>query len=116
MVETVRRILQKARDGLFVLLFEWPFQSAGKRYMPGVPKEGDGVLTNKFPERLRELRGRVSQTTLSQLCGLGNDDAIRRYERGDARPGMDSLAAIADYFVVSMDYLCGRTDKKEINR
>lgn len=29
---------------------------------------------------------------------------------------MDSLEAIADYFVVSIDYLCGRTDKKEINR
>lgn len=52
---------------------------------------------NKFSERLKKLRGRVSQTTLSQLCGLKNDDAIRRYERGDAKPGMDSLEAIADY-------------------
>lgn len=71
---------------------------------------------NKFSERLKKLRGKVSQTTLSQLCGLKNDDAIRRYERGDAKPGMDSLVAIADCFDVSMDYLCGRTDKKEINR
>lgn len=74
------------------------------------------MVENKFPERLKELRGQVSQTTLSQLCGLKNDDAIRRYERGDAKPGMDSLKAIADYFGVSIDYLYGRTDKKEINR
>lgn len=74
------------------------------------------MVENKFPERLKDLRGRTSQTALSQLCGLKNDDAIRRYERGDTKPGMDSLEAIADYFAVSMDYLCGRTDKKEINR
>lgn len=74
------------------------------------------MAENKFPERLRGLRGRTSQTALSQLCGLKNNDAIRRYERGDAKPGMDSLEAIADYFEVSIDYLYGRTDKKEINR
>lgn len=74
------------------------------------------MAENVFPERLRGLRGRTSQTALSQLCGLKNNDAIRRYERGDAKPGMDSLEAIADYFAVSIDYLCGRTDRKEINR
>lgn len=73
-------------------------------------------MENKFPERLKKLRGRASQTTLSQLCGLKSDDAIRRYERGDAKPGMDSLEAIADYFEVSIDYLCGRTDNKKVNR
>lgn len=74
------------------------------------------MVENKFPERLKKLRGRVSQTTLSRLCGLKNDDAIRRYEIGNAKPRMDSLVAIAECFDVSMDYLCGRTDKKEINR
>lgn len=74
------------------------------------------MAENVFPERLKKLRGRVSRTTLSQLCGFKNEDAIRRYEKGDSKPGMDSLAAIADHFEVSIDYLYGRTDKKEINR
>lgn len=76
------------------------------------------MVENKFPERLRRLREkrRVSQYVFSQLCGLKSDDAIRRYENGDAKPGQDSLVAIAECFDVSIDYLCGRTDKKEINR
>lgn len=47
---------------------------------------------------------------VSELCGL-SPDAIRRYERGEAKPTVDSLIAIADYFGVSLDYLCGRVDQ-----
>lgn len=82
--------------------------------MPG-GKRGDSVAEERipsvFPERLRRLREREgkSRIVISQLCGLP-DSAIRRYERGEIKPNVDSLIAIADYFGVSVDYLLGRTN------
>jgi transcriptional regulator with XRE-family HTH domain len=61
-----------------------------------------------FPERLRMLRESArpvrSMKVTSELCGL-HPDAIRRYERGEAKPDAEALEMIADYFGVSMDYL-----------
>jgi len=64
---------------------------------------------SEFPKRLQQLREREgkSRLVLSQLCGLP-DTAIRRYERGEIKPNIDSLVAIADHFRVSVDYLIGR--------
>lgn len=64
-----------------------------------------------FPDRLRKLREREgkSRIVLSQLCGLP-DGAVRKYERREAKPNIDSLVAIADHFNVSTDYLLGRTN------
>ena len=64
-----------------------------------------------FRERLKSLREkkRISRIVLSELCGL-HPDAIRRYERGENKPDMESLIAIADFFEVSVDYLIGRVD------
>lgn len=64
-----------------------------------------------FPSRLRRLRkqeGR-SQRVLSELCGLSSD-AVRRYERGEAKPSMDAMIALANHFGVTLDYLIGLTD------
>lgn len=63
----------------------------------------------EFRERLQYLRERrrISRKVLSELCGL-HSDAIRRYERGEAKPDMESLVAIAEFFEVSIDYLVGR--------
>ena len=68
---------------------------------------------DEFPRRLKKLREekRINRYILSQRCGL-HSDAIRRYERGEQKPDVDALILIADYFEVSMDYLCGRTDNK----
>lgn len=65
----------------------------------------------EFPARLRRLREekRIKRYILSQRCGL-HSDAVRRYERGEAEPDLQSLIAIADFFEVSLDYLCGRAD------
>lgn len=72
-------------------------------------KEEDGKTI--FAKRLEELRTRQrrSRIVVSELCGLP-PDAIRRYERGEALPNVESLIAIADYFCVSVDYLVGRTN------
>ncbi|MDE6591055.1 MAG: helix-turn-helix domain-containing protein [Oscillospiraceae bacterium] len=66
-------------------------------------------MGKEFPERLRQLRKRqnISQSTLSQLCGLGKN-AIARYERGERIPTLPALLAIADYFMISLDELTGR--------
>lgn len=70
-------------------------------------------MTEDFPQRLQRLRERQhrSRRVVSELCGL-HPDAIRRYERREAKPGMKDLIAIADYFEVSLDYLVGRSDYK----
>ena len=66
----------------------------------------------EFRQRLQHLREkkRISRKVLSELCGL-NSDAVRRYERGEVEPTLNSLVAIAEYFEVSVDYLIGKCDK-----
>lgn len=63
----------------------------------------------EFRQRLQQLRERknISRIVLSELCGL-HPDAIRRYERGEDKPNLESLVAIADFFGVTIDYLVGR--------
>lgn len=61
-------------------------------------------------QHLRETKRPLrSRRVTSELCGLP-PDAIRRYERGESVPTVESLAKIADYFCVSTDYLLGRTN------
>lgn len=64
-----------------------------------------------FRERLQKLREerRKSRIVVSQLCGL-QSDAVRRYERGESKPSMEALVALADFFEVSLDYLTGRAN------
>lgn len=72
-------------------------------------------MNDEFPKRLRKLREEKrplrSMAVTSELIGLP-PGMIRKYERGERKPKADKLAAIADYFGVSMDYLWGRTDEK----
>ena len=70
-------------------------------------------MNDVFRARLCRLRERQhkSRRTVSELCGLP-PDAVRRYERGEADPSMDSLVRLADYFGVTIDYLVGRDYKK----
>ena len=76
----------------------------------GGGKTGGDIL-DEFPVRLRRLREKQhkSRKTVSELCGLP-PGAIRKYERREAKPSMESLIAIANYFEVSIDYLVGRTN------
>ena len=62
-----------------------------------------------FKERLFELRRQagLSQEELAHLLGLTRQ-AVQKWEAGTSRPDMDNLAALADYFHVSLDYLTGR--------
>ena len=63
--------------------------------------------------RLKELRKskNLSQIRLAMELKL-NQNTISRYENGEREPGIAELISIADYFDVSVDYLIGRTDKR----
>lgn len=64
-------------------------------------------VTTGFPERLRKLRERrrISRRVLSELCGLSKN-MIARYERAERQPGIEEAAVLAEFFDVSLDYLC----------
>lgn len=67
------------------------------------------VVHDGFPEMLKKLRERrrINRKALGECCGLSKN-TIARYERGERVPSIDDAASIADYFEVSLDYLCGR--------
>ncbi len=63
----------------------------------------------KFPERLRRLRERrgMNRRALSECCGISKN-MVSRYERGERVPDIETATRIAEFFEVSLDYLCGR--------
>ena len=67
--------------------------------------------------RLRELRRqrRISQVRLAMELNV-SQNTICRYVTGEREAGCAMLIRIADYFDVSVDYLLGRTDNREVNR
>ena len=70
-----------------------------------------------FNERLKHLRRerRWTQTQVAEKLSI----TLRNYQRFEAdgnTPNYVNLIKIADIFNVSLDYLTGRTDKREINR
>lgn len=70
-----------------------------------------------FNIRLSSLRKekKKTQQDLADYLGLSRP-AYTAYERGNRQPDYDILQKIADYFDVSVDYLLGRTDRRQINR
>lgn len=62
-------------------------------------------------ERLKALREgrRIYQKEMAELLGL-SIRGYQCYEADESEPKLVTLAAIADYFGVSIDYLVGRTD------
>jgi len=70
----------------------------------------------KFSERLRELRRErcLKQRDMAELCGL-KMRSYQQYEYDETYPTVPGLIFLADYFGVSIDYLVGRTDCREMN-
>jgi transcriptional regulator with XRE-family HTH domain len=70
-----------------------------------------------FSERLIELRKARNLTQKQVYEGIGMSMlGYQRYEYGEREPSYQKLIALADYFDVSLDYLCGRSDNPDINR
>lgn len=61
---------------------------------------------NQKGKKLRERR-RISRRVLAELCGISKS-ALSRYERGERVPTLTDAEALADFFEVSLDRLCGR--------
>lgn len=65
--------------------------------------------------RIKELResAGLNQVELAKILRISNT-TLSQYESGARVPGDEIKKAIADYFDVSLDYLYGRTEQKEI--
>lgn len=64
-----------------------------------------------FQERLKEQRTLYGKTQRQMAEHLGiSQPSYIRYEKGTAEPTLEKLAALADFFDVSVDYLLGRAD------
>ena len=72
-----------------------------------------------FNDRIRALRLEKGMTQAQVAAAIGI--APRNYQRLEAQgqdltPNSWSLLRLADCFGVSVDYLMGRTEKRDINR
>lgn len=64
--------------------------------------------------RLKELRleKNLLQSDIAKVIKK-SDRAVGLYERGERDMGTDTLAILADFFDVSIDYLLGKTDVRK---
>ena len=63
--------------------------------------------------KLRENRG-LTQAQLGEKIGLA-ESTISLYEAGKREPDNATLARLADFFGVSVDYLLGRTSTTQVS-
>lgn len=68
-----------------------------------------------FPCRLKSLRKSegLSQESISLKLGVART-TYSGYERGTSEPDLETLNKIADHFEVTVDYLIGRSNHKEM--
>ena len=71
----------------------------------------------KINERIKELRikNNLTQKKLAEIIKV-LDTTLQKFEYGTARPSLDTLLIIANYFDVSLDYLVGRTDNPDSHK
>ncbi len=67
-----------------------------------------------FTSRFAELYKTKNSTyaAIAEKIGISLR-ALKYYASGERQPTLPVLIALADYFDVSLDYLCGRSDVKE---
>ena len=68
-------------------------------------------------ERLKQCRTEkgFTQREVAIYCDI-TEKAYQNYELMTREPKVEVLLRIAEVFQVSLDYLVGRTDKKEVNK
>ena len=69
------------------------------------------MMTNCFPERLKELRKEMNlkQKDLAKILHKSKM-AICHWEKGDSQPDFDVLIELCEYFDVACDFILGRSD------
>jgi len=74
-------------------------------------------LGDMMQNNLRKLRKEKGLSQIAVQMQTGIEQAlISKYENGERLPPTETLMQLADFYGVSMDYIMGRTDRKEINR
>lgn len=68
-------------------------------------------------KRLKQCRKEkgLTQYEVAIYCDI-TEKAYQNYELMTREPKLEILRKIADIFDVSIDYLVGRTDKKQVNK
>lgn len=68
-------------------------------------------------QRIRDLRtdADMSQKQLSEILHI-SQRSYSHYETGSRNIPVEMLIRLANYYDISVDYLVGRTDKKEMNK
>ena len=71
---------------------------------------------NKY-QRIRDLREDrdINQSEIAEMLHMQRE-VYRRYETGQREIPLNIAVLIADLYNVSLDYITGRTDKKEVNK
>ena len=66
---------------------------------------------------LKKLRNEKKLTQVALQMQTGIEQALlSKFETGERIPPTETLLILADFYNVSIDYILGRTDKREINR
>ena len=69
----------------------------------------------EFQEKLRSLRKERGETQAQVATAIGiGKRHYQKFESGNNLPSFHNLCALADHFGVSMDYLAGRTDRRDV--
>ena len=64
--------------------------------------------------QFKKVRTERNLTQKQTAEGIGvTEQAYQRYEYGKVVPSATVLIALADFYDVSLDYLCGRSDNPE---
>ena len=68
-------------------------------------------------QRIQDLRtdADMSQKQLSEILHI-SQRSYSHYETGSRNIPVEMLIRLAKYYDISVDYLIGRTDKKEMNK
>lgn len=68
-------------------------------------------------KRLKDLREDkdLKQETIAKIIGT-TQQQYSKYEIGDRLIPIDKLDILADFYQVSIDYILGRTNKKDTNK
>ena len=68
-------------------------------------------------QRIQDLRtdADMSQKQLSEILHI-SQRSYSHYETGSRNIPLEMLIRLANYYDISVDYLVGRTDKKEMNK
>ena len=57
----------------------------------------------------------MTQEAVATACGMTLRQ-YHRFEKGEQKPGFDNLRNMADFYGVSVDWLMGRTERREVWR